>query len=99
MESLKVLRARREKLDLEIAEAERQERASILARIKAMAEESGLELDEILAAKPTRQYKAATPKQTVKFRNPKDYSQTWSGRGRRPLWMGRGKTDVSQFAV
>lgn len=90
---LKQLRARIAK---EISKQESAGKVSFLKRLKRMASEHGLSLDDVLGnaaqgkrqkpvtAKPAPTQKAPLP---VKYRHPSNKELTWSGRGRKPQWV------------
>ncbi|MBF0275942.1 MAG: H-NS histone family protein [Nitrospinae bacterium] len=58
------------------------------AKMKAMAEASGMTIEEILGIKKDDAgtgKKRKSPK--PKYQNPNNPSETWSGRGRKPRWL------------
>lgn len=91
---LKQLRARVAK---EIAKQESEGKASMLKKLRKMAREHGMSLDEVLAkssatrTKPSKVPSKAvtTPRASlpVKYRHPSNKELAWSGRGRRPQWV------------
>ena len=80
----------------EIAKQESAGKSSILKKLKKMAREHGLTLDEVLngtgeirsqkgfASIPSVAVKAPLP---VKYRHPSKQDLAWSGRGRKPQWV------------
>ena len=78
------LKELRLKVDRIIAERQAGERNSLKEKFRAMAEEAGLTLGEIVGGggRSTKGRPVA-----VKFVNPENRSETWSGRGRKPNWM------------
>ncbi len=80
----------------EITKQESAGKASFLKRLKKMASEHGLSLDDVLGnaahakrQKPVTAKLASTPKAPlpVKYRHPSNKELTWSGRGRKPRWV------------
>ena len=100
--SLTDLKKFRTKLDREIEKKNRVQLKAARNKIKTIADEFGISVEEVLGVekKPKRKYTrrkpiktakkpAATAKRTIKakYRNPKDASQTWAGVGKRPSWL------------
>lgn len=82
--TLKQLQAHRAKIDDAIEAAKQKELAAVKAKVKAIAEDAGLTVAEVMEV-PPRTYKPRK-KSKVKHVNPKNKSQTWSGMGRPPSW-------------
>jgi DNA-binding protein H-NS len=57
-------------------------RQEAVEKIKAIAEEAGLNLADV--AKGARKSRSPVP---AKYRNPDNVEQTWSGRGKKPRWL------------
>jgi DNA-binding protein H-NS len=97
---IKDLRALKEKIDNAIVERQKTERAELLAKMVALADESGLTIDDVLG---TRRGKGSRGQVAVKYRNPDDPSETWTGRGRKPRWLtaklSRRGASIEDFAV
>ncbi len=91
LDELLSIRARVEEV---IEERHRARRREAIDKIKRIAEEAGISLDELVkkSGRPT----------VVRFRDPANSANTWSGRGRRPGWLQaaleRGG-DLAEFAV
>lgn len=80
----------------EIAKQESAGKGALLKKLKKMAREHGLSLDDVLggtagaekqtarATKPAATLKAPLP---VKYRHPSNKELAWSGRGRKPKWV------------
>lgn len=87
MPSLQELLAQRAEIERKIAEAQREERAAAIAKIKSLMAEYGLTAADIAgktaAPKPV---KAAGSKVAPKYRNAAT-GETWSGRGLQPKWL------------
>jgi DNA-binding protein H-NS len=87
MPSLQELLAQRAEIERKIAEAQREERAAAIAKIKSLMAEYGLTAADIagktVAPKPA---KAAGGKVAPKYRNAAT-GETWSGRGLQPKWL------------
>ena len=95
---LKQLQARIAK---EVSKRESDSKAALLKRLRKLAREEGIELEELLGtdestttqAKGTKAGKkppASSAKKTprpAKYRNPNNLDQGWSGRGRKPAWF------------
>lgn len=66
------------------------DKKEFISKLKSMAEESGLPLNEIvselqkISVPSTKLKKEKAP---PKFRNPHNAEQTWSGNGRMPKWL------------
>lgn len=94
----KQLRELRDRIDAAILSREKTERIELRARLTAMADASGLTLDEIFGSSRGKVSTVA-----VKFRNPENVAETWTGRGRMPNWLNeklkkRG-TSKDDFAI
>jgi len=80
----------------QIAKQESAGKASVLKRMKDMAREHGLTLEEVLGApsqaKPQKvsvgkAFAAPKAPLPIKYRHPSNKDLAWSGRGRRPGWV------------
>lgn len=99
--SLSDLLAQRAALEQQIADAQREQRADAIRKVRELMSEYGLTLADIGSRA------AAAPKRTVarkvaaKYRNAAT-GETWSGRGLQPNWLkaalAAGRT-LSDFAV
>lgn len=87
MPSLQELLAQRAEIERKIAEAQREERAAAISKIKSLMAEYGLTAADIAgktaAPKPA---KAGGGKVAPKYRNAAT-GETWSGRGLQPKWL------------
>lgn len=100
--SLSELLAQRAALEQQIADAQREQRAEAIRKIKELMSEYGLTLADIgaraAAAAPRR---ASGKKLAAKYRDSAT-GQTWSGRGLQPNWLkaavAAGRS-LSDFAV
>lgn len=90
---LKQLRARIEK---EIARQQSAGKDALLKKLKRMAREQGLSLEDVLGGAPksekpkangARRPVAPKPPVAVKYRHPSKMDLAWSGRGRKPHWV------------
>lgn len=92
MSSLQELLAQRAEIEKKIADAQREERSTAIAKVKALMAEHGLTAADIAGKTPTVRAVAATPgpkaggKVAPKFRNAAT-GETWSGRGLQPKWL------------
>jgi DNA-binding protein H-NS len=103
MAELKDLIAQRTALDKQIADAQRQARASAIAQVRALMAEHGLTAADLAARKPKAGSKSAKSggKVPAKYRN-KATGETWSGRGLQPRWLKAALASgrkLSDFAV
>jgi DNA-binding protein H-NS len=104
MPSLQDLLAQRAEIERKIAEAQREERAAAIGKIKALMAEYGLTAADI-AGKATPAPRTKAPgsggKVAPKFRNGAT-GETWSGRGLQPKWLkselAAGRT-LEDFAI
>ena len=91
MSSLQELLAQRAEIEKKIADAQREERSTAIAKVRALMAEHGLTAADIAGKAPTVRA-AATPgpkaggKVAPKFRNAAT-GETWSGRGLQPKWL------------
>lgn len=103
MPSLQELLAQRAEIERKIAEAQREERAAAIAKIKALMAEYGLTAADIAGktVAPARAGKVSGGKVAPKFRNAAT-GETWSGRGLQPKWLksalSAGRT-LEDFAI
>lgn len=76
------------------------DKKEFISKLKSMAEESGLPLDELVSelqkiSSPSTKQKLE--KAPPKFQNPHNNKETWSGKGRMPKWLinelATGKTE------
>lgn len=84
MASVHELLAQKAALEQQIADAQRAERSSALAQVRALMTEHGLTLADLSS-------KSASPKRAgskvpPKYRN-SSTGDTWSGRGLQPKWL------------
>jgi DNA-binding protein H-NS len=102
MSALPDLIAQRDALNKQIEETNKTERASAIAKAKAIIAEHGLKVSDLfgsarvasLESGPTKR-KGSTSGNKVapKYRDPVS-GATWTGRGRSPTWLaGRDKND------
>jgi DNA-binding protein H-NS len=102
MSALPDLIAQRDALNKQIEEANKTERASAIAKAKAIIAEHGLKVSDLFGSAraassesgPTkRKGSASGSKVAPKYRDPVS-GATWTGRGRSPTWLGnRNKND------
>lgn len=87
MATLNDLLEQKAALEKQIAEAQREERGSAIAKIKALMTEYGLTLADLSARTPsTGAPRKSSGKVAAKYRNPAT-GDTWSGRGLKPNWL------------
>ena len=88
MPSLQDLLAQRAEIEKQIADAQREEHASAVAKVKALMTEFGLTTADISGRAGAPRTGAPRPVSKVapKFRNAAT-GDTWSGRGLQPKWL------------
>jgi len=98
--TLNELLAKKAELEKQIIEAQREEKSSAIAQVKALMSQHGLTMADLgtrVAAAPRRQSSGKVP---AKYRNAAT-GETWSGRGLQPKWLkaalaaGRSLTDFT----
>ncbi len=94
MASYKDLQSQIEKLQKQADQAREKEVASVVAQIRTMMNDYGIQPAD-LGISARRRRKSATPA-VPKFQNPQT-GETWTGRGRAPKWI-EGK-DRTKFAI
>jgi DNA-binding protein H-NS len=92
--SIKELRDLTRRIDAAIADRKQRDRAELKAKMKALASEAGLSIDELFDGRRRKGKKVA-----IKYRDPKNPSKTWTGRGRKPRWMTEAGGDFERFRV
>ncbi|MEK8050617.1 H-NS histone family protein [Ideonella sp. DXS22W] len=106
MSSLQELLAQRAEIEKKIADAQREERSTAIAKVRALMAEHGLTAADIAGKAPTVRA-AATPgpkaggKVAPKFRNAAT-GETWSGRGLQPKWLKAALSSgakIEDFAI
>lgn len=98
--SLKDLLEQREALERQIAEAQRNERAEAIAKVRELMAQYGLTAAD-LANRPAPRTGRSLGKVPAKFRDQAS-GQTWSGRGLQPRWLREALAagrKLSDFAV
>lgn len=87
MAMLNDLLAQKAELERKIADAQREERAQAVAKVKALMAEYGLSLSDLGTRSAAGPRKAsASKKVAAKYRNSAT-GDTWSGRGLQPNWL------------
>jgi DNA-binding protein H-NS len=74
-------------VEKEIKSRQQDEVKKAREQILAIAQDVGLPVEELLAAKATKPRKSGQSNSAAQFRNPEDDAQTWTGRGRKPKWV------------
>lgn len=76
-----------------IEQAKQTEKAALIAKMEALAAESGFELSEVFNDKVEPEVEKKKRKQIgfvkAKYINPENAEQTWTGRGRKPKWVAQ----------
>lgn len=99
MATVSELLAQKANLELQIAEAQRAERADAVAKIRALMADHGLTLAD-LAPKAASQKRSGV-KVAPKYRDA-DTGNTWSGRGLQPTWLRQALASgrsIDDFAI
>jgi DNA-binding protein H-NS len=104
MSTVAELLAQKAEIEKKIAEAQREEKASAIAQVKALMAQHGLSVADLASRAPTAGRAAGAKsgaKVAAKYRDPATGS-TWSGRGLKPNWLkaalDSGKS-LADFAV
>lgn len=84
--SLEDLKQLQDDLEKAIKSKAKEAKKTALQQIHNIANEHGLDLDEVLDGLKNPAKKTAG-KVAPKYKNPADDSQTWTGRGRKPKWV------------
>jgi DNA-binding protein H-NS len=87
MANLTELLAQKASLEKQIIDAQREEKSSAIAQVRALMTQYGLSLADLgsRAATPPRR-PGGTGKVAAKYRNPAT-GDAWSGRGLQPKWL------------
>lgn len=95
------LLARKAELEKQIADAQREQRATVLAQIRTLMNEHGLTLADLSSPSGARRAGGGASKVAPKYRNPAT-GETWTGRGLQPKWLkaalAQGRT-LTEFSV
>jgi DNA-binding protein H-NS len=104
MSTVAELMAQKAEIEKKIAEAQREERSSAIAQVRALMAQHGLTVADLSSRTTSAPRAAATKavsKVAAKYRDPVT-GNTWSGRGLKPNWLKAaldgGKT-LADFAV
>ena len=104
MSSIAELMAQKAEIEKKIADAQRAERGSVIAQIKALMAQHGLSVADLTSRAPSSG-RASSGRSGVKiaakYRDPAT-GNTWTGRGLKPNWLkaalSSGKT-LADFVV
>jgi DNA-binding protein H-NS len=101
MASVSELLAQKVAIEKQIADAQREERANAVAKIRALMSEYGLTAADLSSRVSTGKRTSTVAKVAAKYRDGAT-GDTWSGRGLQPRWLkaalASGK-QLSDFAV
>jgi len=86
MSIVKELLAKRAEIDKKLVEAQRDERAAVIAKVRELMGEHGLTAADIAGKKPSARAAKTGRKVAPKYRN-KATGETWTGRGLQPKWL------------
>ncbi len=73
-------------LQRELQRREKQDREEAIEKIRSIAEEAGIPLEDLLNA-PRQKGGRGRSKVSAKYRDPNNPTNTWAGRGRKPRWL------------
>lgn len=99
--SLKDLLAERAEIERRIAEAQREERAAAIAKVKELMAEYGLTAADLAGKSGSSRGSKSAGKVAPKYRNSAT-GETWSGRGLQPKWLRAALAagaKISDFAI
>ena len=99
--SLQDLIAQRAEIERKIADAQREERTSAIAKVKALMTEFGLSAADLAGKSVAARAGKSTGKVAPKYKN-KVTGETWTGRGLQPNWLKAaiaGGAKISDFAI
>lgn len=85
--SLNELQVLNKKVDQEIEKRRAQVRKEGLEKIKQLAAEYGLSVDELKALGQSGKSASKRGSVAPKYRDPNNPANTWTGRGRKPKWV------------
>lgn len=88
--NLSELKGLQHDIEQEIKGRQHQDLRKARERILAIAQETGVSVEELLAIGGKKQKKSSGQKVEARYRNPGDNNQTWTGRGRQPKWIADG---------
>jgi DNA-binding protein H-NS len=94
----KELLSLQDKIFQELDKRTKQERDEALRKIRSIADEAGLSLDELVSTQKGK----SKSKAQVKYRDPNSAENTWAGRGRKPRWLEQALANgrnLEDFAV
>ena len=104
MSTVAELLAQKAEIEKKIAEAQREERSSAIAQVRALMAQHGLTVADLASratSAPRTGATKAVSKVAAKYRDPAT-GNSWSGRGLKPNWLkaalDSGKT-LADFAV
>jgi DNA-binding protein H-NS len=86
MSTLNELLAQKAAIEKQIADAQREEKSSAIAQVKALMAEHGLTLSDLSARSAAAPKRVGASKVAAKYRNAAT-GETWSGRGLQPNWL------------
>ena len=84
--SLQDLLTQRAEIERKIADAQREERATAIGKVKALMAEFGLSAADLAGKSVAARAGKPTGKVAPKYRN-KATGETWTGRGLQPKWL------------
>lgn len=101
--SLKQLLDLEKRVQKSIADAQQKEKTEIFAKMRELANDAGLSMDDFVGGKGKGKGRGKLKSPSVaKYRNPDNAEETWTGRGRKPNWLvaklKKGAT-MEEFAI
>lgn len=86
MATLKELLSRKQALDLEIEQTQKDERSSAIAQVRSLMSEHGLTAADLNNRSAPKPKSGSGVKVAAKYRNTST-GESWSGRGLQPRWL------------
>jgi DNA-binding protein H-NS len=96
--NVKELKGLQLNIEQEIKTRQQGDLAKARQQILAIAEETGLSVEELLALNSKKLSKGKGQKVEPQYQNPADQAQTWTGRGRQPRWIAEGIASGKQLS-
>jgi DNA-binding protein H-NS len=96
MASVNELLAQKAAIEKQIAEAQREQRAEALSKIRSLMSEYGLSVADLSGRAAAGARGGTGSKVAPKYRDPQT-GNTWSGRGLKPKWLSSALAEGNQL--
>jgi DNA-binding protein H-NS len=96
MASVNELLAQKAAIEKQIAEAQREQRAEALSKIRSLMSEYGLSVADLSGRSAAGTRVSTGSKVAPKYRDPQT-GNTWSGRGLKPKWLSSALAEGKQL--